>query len=178
MMLFVISITASGVYSYFTYEQNYTLDSANVSIEYAPIHNITFIIDSKLNDYTGEENIFLLSTFPNIAVTSGKATKVGEKYTFSTTYKEGTETEFGVGFKINGNRFVQNIRHIRIPTWKDLDTNGEYPVNYPVDYTYNDIQFNKLADGGDKGNPSLTVDEDSSGNVTVTIRMVEKDTNQ
>ncbi|NLK24281.1 MAG: hypothetical protein GX309_09990, partial [Clostridiales bacterium] len=126
---------------------------------------ITFIIDSDLNNYSGE-NKFYLSNFPGIAVTTGIATKIDGKYTFSTTYEETNYTTFGFDFKVNGNRFVNNIRNIKIPTWDE----GASTVNY----SYSSQYFNTLSDGGIKGNPSLTVSQDEEGNVTVTARIVEK----
>ncbi|MDY2730262.1 MAG: hypothetical protein SOV35_09425, partial [Clostridium sp.] len=128
-------------------------------------HKITFIIDSDLNTYS-EESKFDLSNFPGIAVTTGIATKIDGKYTFSTTYEETNYTKFGFDFKVDGNRFVHNIRNIIIPTWDEGEST--------VDYSYSSQYFNNLSAGGIKGNPSLTVSQDKEGNVTVTARMVEK----
>ena len=128
-------------------------------------HKITFIIDSVLNNYSGE-NKFYLSNFPGIAVTTGIATKIDGKYTFSTTYEETDDKTFGFDFKVNGNRFVNNIRNIKIPTWDE----GASTVNY----SYSSQYFNTLSDGGIQGDPPLTVSQDEEGNVTVTARMVEK----
>lgn len=128
-------------------------------------HKITFIIDSVLNNYS-DINIFDLSNFPGIAVTTGTATKIDRKYTFSTTYEETDDKKFGFGFKVNGNRFVNNIRNITIPTWDE----GASTVNY----SYSSQYFNNLSDGGTQGDPPLTVSQDKEGNVTVIVRMVEK----
>lgn len=133
-------------------------------------HKITFIIDSKLNNYSGD-NLFMLSNFPGIAVSSGMATKVNGKYTFSTTYEEVGKTKCGFSFKINKDKFVNNIRNIKIPTWAEVPAEG---TTTTVDYSYDIEHFNNLSDGGVEGNPSLTVSQDSEGNVTIIIRMIEK----
>lgn len=168
---FALICTFSGTYSYFNVEQVTGKDGggsgsfiAQKTIPYYPEHKITFIIDSSLNNY-GTSGKFNFS-FNEIEKTSGTAYKVNGKYTFVTKYKESSEKTFGFGFEITGDKFVHNIRNINIPTW---DTAGK-----SVDYKYSTEHFNNLADGGSKGSPSLTVAQDSEGNVIVTIRMVEK----
>lgn len=174
-------IGSSSSYNFIIGSNTYTLDTDDIDTELwikngkvydsepPEEHNITFIIDSNLNNYSGE-NLFDLSNFPGIAVSSGIATKVDGKYTFSTTYEEVGNTKCGFGFKINGDKFINNIRNIKIPTWDEVPTEGTTTTNY----SYDTEHFNNLSDGGVVGNPPLTVSQDSQGNVTIIIRIIEK----
>lgn len=196
-LIVMIAFTASGVYAYFLYEEQY--DSiggksylAKTSIEYGPSHNITFIIDSKLNSISPSSNTKFSSFtgyisrkkyFDRIDDDYAKVDKTqysqyldktsssSKVYIYRGVYLEPTSSseKFGLKFEIENSKTTGDIRNIKLPTYNDITT-GVYEKEYSWsgDYFAN-VQTDQ---GGSKPSPCLIVREELNGDVFVIVRIV------
>lgn len=184
--VFLISVTSRGAYSYFTYEQTYSSSNSKVSVEYVPIHNLTIIIDSKLNSMSSQEETGFteVNGFKNLVpMNNGKKYQrvpyasyssqlkynCSKVYVYKGTYEESNSSSktCSIKFEITHSKTTGGIRNIHIPTWDDV-SESEYSRSYYFDSDHFDV----IQSGGTQGSPSVIVKEDMNGNVTIIIRII------
>ena len=196
LSIIIISLTTTGVYAYFLYDEQYDSIGGNsyltkASIEYGPSHNITFIIDSKLNNVSPNNNTSFsaftgyLSDNKYYDRIDTNYARVGKNqysqylenttsdkiYIYRAVYLEPVSkpTTFGMKFEIANTKTTGDIRNIILPTFNDI-TSGVYEKKYAFSNDYfSNIQTDQ---GGSKPDTCLIVREELNGDVFVIIRIV------